>query len=440
MTAHWGETAKRQAKRGVDFALHIERRFRTDGALNMASSLSYTSLLSLVPLLAIGLAVLAAFPAFDGVRTQLQATVFRSFVPQVGEQLQTYVISFVGNAGKLTAAGVVGLAFTAVMLLVTIEVSLNKIFRVATPRTPVSRLLVYWTVLTLGPLLLGASFSLSAWFYAVGDWAARGGLSGVARLTAGVLPSLLLMVAFALLFMTVPNRRVRARDAAIGGIAAGIAFGILRWAFGLYLAQAHAYQSIYGAVAVVPIFLFWMYLCWAVVLFGAELTAALPEWRLARPDFGGALPVRRRLAMAVTVLAALFDEAQRGGNGRSRLDLLDIAGESESAFLAVLTRLCEGNYVVGTEAGRFVLGRDPAMLSLADLVHLLDLGLGAAEAEACIEPWMRNMARHLEDAKRAEAEALDLPLRPILEEANRAARPHRRRQPRAAVGEDSAAQ
>ncbi len=410
---------QRVAHRLGGLAAYVEKRFRTDGALNMASSLSYTSLLSLVPLLAIGLAILAAFPAFNHVREQLQATVFRYFVPQVGEQVEQYVGAFVANAGKLTTAGVVGLAFSAVMVLVTIETSLNQIFRVVTPRPPMSRLLLYWTVVTLGPLLLGASLSLSAWFFTVSDWATRAGFSTVTQLLTLTAPTLLLVLAFTLLYQTVPNRHVRPADAVAGAVAASLSFALLRWGFGIYLASAHSYQSIYGAVAAVPIFLFWMYLSWAVVLFGAELAAALPEWRLSRPDLGGSLPAHRRLASALVILEALLEEARRGGKGRSRLDLLDCVGEGEGPFLAVLNRLCDEGYVARTAAGRFVLARDLAAVSLADLVHLLDLGLTSSEAADCATPWMGRIAGYLAEAAQAEAQVLDLPLRSLLEEAER---------------------
>ncbi len=398
-------------------AVYVGKRFYTGGAFNMASSLSYTSLLSLVPLLAIGLALLAAFPAFDDIRQELQAAAFRYFVPQIGQQVQSYVGSFVANAGKLTAAGIVGLAFSAVMVLVTIETSLNQIFRVETPRSPISRLLLYWTVVTLGPLMLGASLSLSAWFFAVGDWATRAGFSKLTQAVTQVTPTLLLMLAFSLLYLTVPNRRVRPGDALAGAFAAGIALALLRWGFGIYLANAHSYQSIYGAVAAVPIFLFWMYLSWAVVLFGAELAAALPEWRLSRPDLGEPLPAHRRLAIALTILSALLEQSRQGGKGWSRLDLLERVGEGEKSFLAVLNRLCDQGYAARTAGNRFVLGRDLGEVTLADLVHLLDLGLASAEAAECAAPWMQRVADHLAEAARAETGPLNLPLRPLLQDA-----------------------
>lgn len=397
-------------------ALYIAKRFRADGALDKASSLSYTSLLSLVPLLAIALAILAAFPVFDPVRGQLQAALFKNFVPEVGEQVQRYVATFVGNAGKLTAAGVVGLVVTAVTLLVTIESSLNAIFRVTTHRSPLSRLLVYWTAVTLGPLLIGSSFSMSAWFFAVQDWAAHEGLSGVVKMVTAAMPNLLLMLAFSLLYLAVPNRRVRLKDALAGGIAAGLAFAALRFGFGLYVSQARAYQSIYGAVAAVPIFLFWTYLSWAVVLFGAELTAALPEWRLTRSDLGGPISARRRLSLALTILAVLLEENRMGGRGHGRRVLLDAVGEGERPFRFVLDRLVDKGYVIQTAGGRYVLGRDLRLVTLGDVAHLLDLGLGQGEMGDDSLPWVARIASRLDLAAEQQHKALDLPVIDVLDQ------------------------
>lgn len=398
----------------VRLVLYVSRRYRADGAFDMASSLAYTSLLSLVPLLAIGLAVLAAFPVFDTVRGELQDMLFRYVVPSVGAQLQDYVAVFVRNAGKLTAAGVVGLAFSAIMVLVSIESSLNQIFRVSTPRPALSRLLVYWTALTLGPLLLGASFSLSAWLAAASDWAARAGLWGIVRAVTRAAPTVLLAAAFGLLYVSVPNRRVRLVDAAIGGIAAAAAFAFLRWGFGFYVVNAKVYQSIYGAVASVPIFLFWMYLSWTVVLFGAELTAALPEWRLFQGRLDGSATGRRRLVDALSVLRALFGEARGAGTGCSRLDLLDQTALPERDLRGVLDPLCDAGLVAVTDQARHILARDPASVTVGDVARILGLGLGGGEGPDAHGAIIARLAGPLDDIARSEATALDIPLGKVL--------------------------
>jgi membrane protein len=158
-----------------------------------------------------------------------------------------------------------------------------------------------------------------------------------------------------------------------------------------------------------------MYLSWAVVLFGAELTAALPEWRLALEDLGGPLPARQRLHLALRILAALQEDARHGGGGRTRRQLLDAVAGPERPFLDILGQLCAESYVVLTTHHRYVLGRDLLTVSLGDVVRLLDLGLASAGAEAGMEPWLRPIASRLSEIARAEDAALDLPLRAMLE-------------------------
>ena len=146
------------------FLAYVTRRYWRDEALDLASSLSYTSLLSMVPLLAIGLGLLAAFPGFEAMRRDLMAVLFHNLVPEVGDQVQLYVGRFAANAGRLKLFGIAGLVATAVMLLVAIEAALNRIFRVPQQRAAWSRLVVYWAALILGPLLAGVSLTMSAWF------------------------------------------------------------------------------------------------------------------------------------------------------------------------------------------------------------------------------------------------------------------------------------
>jgi membrane protein len=241
----------------------------------MAAALSYTSLLSLVPLLTIGLAIIAAFPAFEPIRGELQSSLVRTLVPEVGQQVREAVAGLIGNAGNLTAIGILGLVVTAVLLLVTIEDALNRIFRVDLSRPPLSRLLVYWTVVTLGPILLGASLSITDWLFSGGlPDSAPQVLHSMLALGGTLFRFAMLMALFSLLYVAVPNRPVSVPAALAGGLLAAVAVTLLRVGFHLYIADFHAYQ-LYGALAAIPILLLWMYLAWAAVLAGAELTATL---------------------------------------------------------------------------------------------------------------------------------------------------------------------
>lgn len=392
-------------------------RFYRDGAARMASALAYTSLLAMVPLLAIIVAVMGAFPVFDDAREQLQVLIFQYFVPEVGEAVRFQLMQFVSNTGQLTAVGVVGLAVTAIMLLITIEGSLNDIFRVDKARSWASGLLVYWTVITLGPLLIGASFSVWGYVGTVGVWAAEEGVP-VGWLTR-ILPTLLVMVAFALLYYAVPNRPVRVLDAVLGGVIAGLIFAFLRFAFGYYVGTVRTYEAIYGALSVIPIFLIWMYLSWAVVLAGAEVVASLPEWRAGRQIRPGSLPAKRRLAVALEILSLLHRASLRGASGLSRASMLDHTAEAEQPLRAILGRLRDAGYVAKTAPERYILARDLEAASVYELVRDLDLGLGPEDYAGLKEPWSRALEERAGAIDRAERQMLGLSLRSLLMEEKR---------------------
>ena len=290
----------RRTRRAWKFLVRLEHRFTADDSLNRAAALSYTTLLSLVPLLAIGLAILAAFPALETARTQVRRFLLGNLVPEVGQQVRQQIDGFISNAGNLTAIGVVGLVVTAVLLLYSVEEAMNRIFRAHKIRGYMSRVLVYWTVLTLGPILLAASLTVSDWLFTAPENDPL--LAHLETIGSGLFHFAMLVALFTLLYAAMPARQVPLHDAAVGGGTAAIGIMVLRSGFHIYVADLHAYQSIYGALAAVPIMLFWMYLAWVVILAGAELTACLLEDEEAGEDLSPSPPfsVRRKGASTPT--------------------------------------------------------------------------------------------------------------------------------------------
>lgn len=243
--------------------------------MESAAALSYTSLLALVPLCAIGFAIFAAFPAFDNMQQLVMRFVFSNFAPHASDTVGQYLETFLSNVGKLTGAGTVFLIVTAIMLLSVIEGTFNQIWRVRRPRPLIIRLMAFWTVLTLGPVLLGLSLSVSSFILA--QTLTNGGESGIGALTRFI-PLLLQSIGFTLLYLILPNTRVRWTHALSGGVVAAALFECLKLGFGIYIANFGAYQTIYGALSTLPVFLIWMYLSWAVILSGAIIAAAIPGW------------------------------------------------------------------------------------------------------------------------------------------------------------------
>jgi membrane protein len=267
-------------RRALAFGVFARRRYIRDKCLRAAASLSYTSLLALVPVAAIGFTMLSAFPVFAEFEEQIQDFIFENLMPETINVAQEYFNDFIDNASKMTVPGIIGLSITAMLLLASVESAINTIFRVSKNRRFASRLTMYWTIITLGPILLGASFSLSSYIISMTQGADGGGdfLAGIAGRLVRALPAVMTMVAFTLFYAVVPNRPVRWGYAVLGGVVAGGLFSALRWGFGIYLIYVPTYQTIYGAMAIIPIFLVWMYLCWAVILFGAEIVASLVDW------------------------------------------------------------------------------------------------------------------------------------------------------------------
>ena len=249
-----------QARALLRFILHVADRFMADECQTRAAALTFNALLATVPLVAVSFAIFSAFPAFARMQGEVQAFVFENFVPEIGAVVQEYVQDFASKTGELTAVGVLFLIVTSVMLLSTISRAFNQIWRVKPRRSLVMRMLVFWAVLTLGPLLFGASLTLSSYLFAVTRAAGGQDFSGPLTTLASLAPLLLQVAGFSLLYAVMPDFPVRRRDALMGGLVAGILFEVLKKGFAWYVASVPTYQTIYGALATFPIFLIWTYL------------------------------------------------------------------------------------------------------------------------------------------------------------------------------------
>ncbi len=258
------------------YALHMLRSFTAHHCLTNAASLSFTSLLAIVPLASIAIAILSAFPVFDGVGDILTEFILKNFTPNATAAIQETFRTFVSNADNLTGVGILFLIFTSLMLLYEVEITFSQIWQVPEKRTLMARMTVFWTFMSLGPILIGLGLSVSApWLASV--LTADGAAAQSFELLAYLLPVTLEIIAFSLLYMALPNVPVRLKHAIIGGAIAGLLFEALKFGFGIYIRNFAAYDAIYGALSALPVFLIWMYLSWAVILFGGVVTAELPK-------------------------------------------------------------------------------------------------------------------------------------------------------------------
>ncbi len=262
----------------------VWRHFIDDGFPRDAAALAYATLLALVPLAAVVFSALSMFPVFEEWALMLEQFVYQNFVPAAGDVIQEHLQRFTEHTGKLTAIGSVFLVVGAVLLLFTIEETFNEIWHVKEGRRMSQRVLSYWAVLTLGPLLIGASLSLTSYLISLTLSSDRAVLAQAQSYALSALPFVFEVLAFLILYMVVPNCIVRFRDALVGGIAAAILFEISKRGFAWFVLNFASYQVIYGALATIPIFLIWIYISWLVVLVGAAVVVVLGQPPSRVPD------------------------------------------------------------------------------------------------------------------------------------------------------------
>jgi membrane protein len=256
----------------------VAQRVYADRCPRVAGELAFTTLLALVPLTTVSFAVLSLFPVFQSWMEAVQAFIYGNFVPAAGDAVSGYLQQFAANAGRLTAWGLVFLVVTALMLMATIEHAFNDIWHVTEPRKRIYRYLGYWAVLTLGPILIGLGLSVSSYLLTLPLVAAPGVPAGLRGFVLTAAPTAFQVAAFMLLYVVVPNHRVRWRHALIGAVVAATLFEVTKHAFAWFALSSNTYRVIYGALAVLPVFLVWVYLSWFVILLGAVVTAVLPQW------------------------------------------------------------------------------------------------------------------------------------------------------------------
>lgn len=339
-------------------------RFEGDRCIQVAGNLTFTTLLALVPMFTIAFTMFAAFPVFEDWANAFKIFLLTTLVPEVGGKIITvYMQQFADNAAKLTAVGLAFLAVTAVLLLVSIERVFNGIWRARRPRSLVQRLVIYWTAITVGPLLIGASLSMTSWLLAQSVQSV-GSAQHLQEVLLRVVPVILNGAAFGLLYLTVPNRRVRARDAFVGGVAAALMFEVMKRGFALYVQLFPTYDLIYGTFATVPIFLLWMYLSWCVVLLGAVVVAVLPQWRLGEERAGprGDTAFYRALRLIEGLDAARFRSVNPTAG-----ELAVSAGILEDAADTLLDAMEEKGWVRRVESGGWILAADLGVVTLADV-------------------------------------------------------------------------
>lgn len=356
-------------------ALTLRERFREDRLGLTASSLTFTTTIALVPLLTVALALFTAFPMFAKFQDVLQKWLVESLIPDnIARQVLGYLTQFAGRAGRLGWAGLTVLFFTALGLVFTIDRTLNAIWRVRRARPWGQRLLVYWAAITLGPLLIAASLTITS-YIVTASRGMVGGLPGGLRLLLDAVEFLLVAGGLAATYHYVPNTRVKWGHAWAGALFAALALEGAKKLLTIYLKAVPTYSAVYGAFATVPILLVWIYVAWVIVLLGAVIAAYLPSLLagVARRSPGPGW----RFQLALEMLQVLESVRQAPGHGltlmeiaeRLRVDPLQLEPLAETLIqLDWVGRLTEAE---PGEMPRLVLLADPDFTPLAPMLRAL---------------------------------------------------------------------
>jgi membrane protein len=391
--------------RAHTFLRFVLRRFFDDRLFQVAGALSFTTAFALVPLSMVVFGVLSAFPVYEQWSDQLSHYIFANFVPASAREVESYLRELSKNTGQLTAVGVIVLVVSLLITLNGIEAAFNRIWRVPTARPKFSRFLMYWTVLTFGALLAAASLAMSARFFALSIFSTMPG-QWVETWMLQLSPILIEWLALTLVYRVVPHRTIQWRYAMIGAAMAALLIELVKWGVGLYLGGFATYQRIYGALALIPIFLGWIYFSWIAILLGASLASSLSAFRYQ--------PVSQRLPVGYELYGLLrligrFVEFRAEGKGLHLDDIRRLEPMLTDALVQqMLSQLSDARVLSRAESGEWLLARDLEDVSLADLYETCHLRIPIAEA------WLPARDDALGEVAIAALDDLRLPLRDLL--------------------------
>ena len=343
------------------FLHYLVRRFSTDKLSNIAATLTLTSLLAVIPLLAVIFTILSAMPLAENLGSVIQAFIFSNFVPAVTEDLELTVIGFVEKASNMKALGFSSLVITAIMLLRTIDAGFNQIWRTKKRRKAIIAFLIYWSVLILGPLFLGISIALSSYFTSL-LLVTDTGRQISAQLTI-VLPWLLTTTGLAILYLVIPNSRVKFLHAISGAMVAGILFELSKRLFTMYVTSFPMQEIIFGALSAVPLFMIWVYLSWLVILLGAEVCHGLENFT---PERVAASDHDNYFMDSLRVLEVI----QQDTNNLDRNDILEkLVNISDTSIAESLQELQRIGLIEESDKGDYHLLNDLENYSITEFIE-----------------------------------------------------------------------
>ncbi|AOS98584.1 ribonuclease BN/unknown domain fusion protein [Microbulbifer aggregans] len=393
------------------FLVSLWALFNEKNCRQSAAALTYMTLFAIVPLVTVSYAMLSLFPDFAGLEDKLQEQIFSHFVPESGREVQEYISNFSAQAQRLTGPGIAILLVTAGLMLRNIEDTFNAIWDIPRGRSGVSSFLLYWAVLSLGPILLGAGLAATTYLFSQRVFLEESDTLGLLPILLGIVPWLFNAIAFTLLFIAVPNCRVPFKHGIAGGVITAFAFEVAKNLFGIMVARSSV-QAIYGAFAFVPLFLIWIYLIWMIILAGCVLVRTLSVYHAASQD--------RQYSDVMASMVLLWETYKRYQGGQPlRESDISRAGIKPSQWRRIRKVLQDKKVITQTERNDYVLLRDLDSIELMDLVNWLHPSpiSGRSHRDFHGQPWYDAVEARFTESQDFADEKLSVKLGDIYSEA-----------------------
>lgn len=354
----------------IQFIRFVLYRFEADRCRESAGSLTYTTLFAIVPMLTVFLVIVSSIKALEPARQQMQTWIYSNFLPKTSIAFDKALNAFTENSSNLTIIGILFLFVTTVLMLSSIELAFNRIWRVRQARGGIVGFMRYWTIISLGPIILGTAFVLSS------TVASMNLLSNTVAGYQFDFAYVLLFISFALtclgfslLYWTIPNRSVPIKSAVIAGVFSGVVFELLKHLFSFIMSNFTSYQLVYGAFAALPIFLLWIYTSWLVVLLGVQISYAITAFHSDKTT------KRHPILMLLDVLELFHQKQKRGGTVSDR-EAMNILGRGEIGKWPYFIELLEKqNLITRTDSNEYVLIRNLEQVDLWQFVKDLPYAL-----------------------------------------------------------------
>ncbi len=400
-------------KTWFQFILFVIRRFEADRCRDQAGSLTYTTLFAVVPMLTVFLVIISSIKALEPARQQLQQMIYSNFLPKTSIAFDKAFNVFTDNSSNLTVIGVLFLFITTVLMLTSIETVFNRIWRVQETRNGIIGFMRYWTIISLGPILLGSAFVISSTLASMNVLSnnfAGYEVDGTALL--GIISFSLTVLGFFILYWTIPNRSVPVKAAIIAGLFGAVVFELLKNLFGFVMTHFTSYTIVYGAFAAVPIFLLWIFLSWNIVLLGVEISYALTAFHTDK------IQTRHPVLMMLDILE-LFYNKQKIGHSVTDAEALDILGRGEIGRWPSYVQLLEKqNLVKRTDNNEYVLVRNLDEIDFWTFYTSLPYTLPRRKDVEHVhddDVWMQHIGPTLIESDEYLAAKLSIPLSTILD-------------------------